>query len=136
MEKFQETVLLTMGNITTGSDKAEKTGDALEEALIRRISTATNREARVEELHTVLDYACRISFKQTGKEGRGIRHKPVPWWTTRLTIMRTDVNAERRRYQRTKMNEELRRQCREKYLNTKAEYTAAIRQEKSKSWKE
>ena len=50
--------------------------------------------------------------------------------------MRTDVNAERRRYQRTKMNEELRRQCREKYLNTKAEYTAAIRQEKSKSWKE
>ena len=51
--------------------------------------------------------------QKTEKECRGIRHKPVPWWTTRLTIMRREVNAERRRYQRTKMNEELRRQRRE-----------------------
>jgi hypothetical protein len=37
MEKFLETVLLTMENITRGSEKAEKTGDILEEALVRRI---------------------------------------------------------------------------------------------------
>jgi hypothetical protein len=90
---------------------------------------ATTSEATIKELHSVLDYACRTSYKQTGKEGSGIRHKSVPWWTTRLTIMRREVNVERRRYQRTKMNGELRRQRREKYLITKAEYAAAIRQE-------
>ena len=34
------------------------------------------------------------------------------------------------------LNDELRRQRREKYLVSKAEYAAAIRQEKSRSWKE
>jgi len=63
-------------------------------------------------------------------------HKSVPWWTTRLTIKRREVNAERGRYQRTKLNDELRRQRREKYLVSKAECAAAIRQEKSRSWKE
>jgi hypothetical protein len=50
--------------------------------------------------------------------------------------MRREVNVERRRYKRTKLNGELRRQRREKYLITKVEYAAAIRQEKNRSWKE
>ena len=47
-----------------------------------------------------------------------------------------EVNAKRRRYQRTKDNSELREQRKELYLASRAEYAAAIRQEKSKSWKE
>jgi len=136
LEKFQEMVIVTMENIARGSEKADKIDDTLDVVLCRRTSMATTSEAAVEELHSVLDYTCRSSFKQTGKADRGIRHKSVPWWTTRLTIMRREVNAERQRYQRTKLNDELRRQRREKYLVSKAEYAAAIRQEKSRSWKE
>jgi len=88
LEKFQEMVIVTMENIARGSEKTDKSDDTLEEVLCRRMSSATTSEAAVEELHSVLDYACRSSFEQTGKTGRGFRHKTVPWWTTRLTIMR------------------------------------------------
>jgi hypothetical protein len=113
--------------------KGEKT---LDETLCHRVTTAPNIEAAVDELHTILDYACRSSFRQTGPPGKALRHKSVPWWTARLTTQRKEVNAKRRRYQRTKEKNELREQRREQYLASKAEYAAAIRQEKSKSWKE
>jgi len=106
-------VIVTIENIARGSEIADKTDDTLDVVLCRRTSLATTIEAAVEELHSVLDYASRSSFKQTEKAGRGFRHKSVPWWTTRLTIMRQEINVERRRYQRTKLNDELARQQRE-----------------------
>ena len=90
----------------------------------------------MDELQAVLDYACRFSFRQTGPTKKVLRHKSVPWWTSRLTTNRKEVNAKRRRYQRTKENNELREQRREKYLASKAEFAAPIRQEKGKSWEE
>ena len=95
-----------------------------------------NIEAAVDELQAVLDYACRPSFRQTGPTKKLLRHKSIPWWTSRLTAQRKEVNAKRRKYQQTKENNELREQRREQYLASKAEHAAAIRQEKSKSLKE
>jgi hypothetical protein len=67
---------------------------------------------------------------------KGAQHKSVPWWTQRLTILRKKVNAQRRRYQRTKGDTVLREQRKEQYLTTKAEYAATIRKERLTSWKE
>jgi len=67
---------------------------------------------------------------------KGTQHKSVPWWTQRLAILRKKVNAQRRRYQRTKGDTVLREQRKEQYLTTKAEYTATIRKERVTSWKE
>jgi len=53
-----------------------------------------------------------------------------------LTTQRKEVNAKRRRYQCTKENGEIQEQRKTQYLTAKAEYTAATRREKSKSWKE
>jgi len=72
---------------------------------------------------------------QTGTTGKALRHKPTPWWTSSLTTQRKEVNA-KRRYQHKKENSEIWGQRKEQYLATKAEYTVAIRREKSKSWKE
>jgi hypothetical protein len=94
-----------------------------------------NIEATIDELHEIMDHACRSSFKQRGKKGKGSKHKSIPWWTSQLTIQRKEVNVKRRRYQRTEDNSELREQRKEIYLASKAVYAAAIRQEKSKSWK-
>ena len=71
-----------------------------------------------------------------GTTGKSLRHKQTPWWTSSLTTQRKEVNAKRRRYQRTKVNSEIRGQHKEQYLAAKVEYSAAIRREKSKSWKE
>jgi hypothetical protein len=73
---------------------------------------------------------------QTGPTGKALRHKSIPWWTSRLTTQRKEVNAKRLWYQRTKENNELREQRKVQYLASKAAYTAAIRREKIKSWKE
>jgi hypothetical protein len=69
-----------------------------------------------------------------GTTGKAVRHKPIPWWTTNLTTQRKDVHAKKKIP--TKVNSEVREQRKEQYLAAKAEYTVAIRREKSKSWKE
>jgi hypothetical protein len=51
MQKFLETVLLTMENIARESEKAENANDTLDEELVQRISMATTSEAAVEEIH-------------------------------------------------------------------------------------
>ena len=134
--KFQERVIQTMEEIARRTEMEVKGEETLDQTLWQRVATATNIEAVVDELHAVLDSTCRSSFRQTGPTGKVLRHKSVPWWTPRLTIQRKEVNAKRRRYQRTKEKNDLREQQREQYLASKAGYAAAIRQEKSKSWKE
>ena len=109
--------------------------ETLDETICQRVATATNIEELVDEIHAVLDSAHRSLFRQTGPTGKVLRNKSVPWWTPRLTIQRKEVNAKRRRYQRTKENNDLREQWREQYLASKAVYAAAITQENSKSWK-
>jgi hypothetical protein len=110
--------------------------DILDEKLRNRVIMMTNIEAAVDELQEIMDHECQSSFRQSGKKGKGPKHKSNPWWTSRHTTQRKEVNAQRRRYQRTKDNSELREQRKELHLASKAEYAAAIRQEKSKSWKE
>jgi predicted component of type VI protein secretion system len=64
-----------------------------------------------------------------------LTHRSVPWWTDELTTLRKKTNAHRRRYQRTKNNEELRERRKNLYAESKAHYAATIQREKIKSWK-
>jgi chromatin remodeling complex protein RSC6 len=89
----------------------------------------------MDELQDVLEQACRSSLTQMGTTGKAMRHNPIAWWTRNLTNQRKELNA-KRRYQRTKVDSEIRGQRKEQYLTAKAEYTAAIMREKSKPWKQ
>jgi len=54
-------------------------------------------EAVIEELHAVLDTACRSSFRLTRltrTTKKASPQKSVPWWTQSLTFLRKKVNAE------------------------------------------
>jgi len=62
--------------------------------------------------------------------------KSVPWWTEDVTIKRKRLNALRRRYQKTKNNEELRGYSKNIYYEENANYQTTIKKEKIKSWKE
>jgi hypothetical protein len=66
---------------------------------------------------------------------KGTQHKSVSWWTQKLTIYKKKVNAQRRRYQRTRGDTVL-LERKEQYLTTKAEYAATIRKERLSSCKE
>jgi hypothetical protein len=50
--------------------------------------------------------------------------------------MRKRLNALRRRYQRTRNNEDLRQQRKAQYTEGKARYASTIKKEKISSWKE
>ena len=137
MATFQEAVIQRMRQIALEMGMEGKGEDELDGILCQKATATPNIEAALDELQTILDYACRSSFRQTRLTSRKEpRHKSVPWWNACLTLQRKEVNAKRRRYQRTKDNPEQRERRKVQYLVSKAEYAAAIRREKSKSWKE
>ena len=52
--------------------------DTLDEMLRHRVVMMTNIEAAVDELHEIMDHACRSSFRQAGKKGKGLKQKSIP----------------------------------------------------------
>jgi len=92
-------------------------------------------ETVTEEIQGVLETACRSSFRIRNIIQKATSHKSVPWWTQNLTILREKVNTQRRKFERTKDNNDLRDHRKEQYLAIKAEYAAAIRKEIYTSWK-
>jgi hypothetical protein len=89
METFQEAVIQRMRQIALEIGMAGKGEDELDEILCQRATATPNIEVAVDELQTVLDYACRSSFRQTRLPSRKEpRHKSVPWWNSRLTLQR------------------------------------------------
>ena len=96
----------------------------------------TDVEDMVRKFQETITLACRKAFRWRRPAKGAVSHKSVPWWTMKLTIMRKKVNAQRRRFQRTLGDEELRLQRKRIYQDTKRQYQSALRQEKFQSWKE
>jgi hypothetical protein len=86
-------------------------------------------ETVIEEFQEAQEAACRSSFRIRNTTQKATSHKSAPWWTQSLTILRKKVNAQRRKYQRTKDNNDLRDHRKQQYLASKAEYAATIRKE-------
>ena len=80
--------------------------------------------------------ACEKSLKTTKAPRKSQKNKSVPWWTQELTAMRKTTNYLRRKYQRTRNNEEQREKNKATYFEQKSKYAATIKREKTKSWKE
>jgi hypothetical protein len=94
----------------------------------------------IEEFIEKFDESTQLTCKETLKH-RNLWHtfakgKSVPWWTDALTTLRKRTNALRIRYQRTLNNQELRENRKNQYFEGKRKYQAAIRKEKSNSWKQ
>jgi hypothetical protein len=128
-EKFQVNLLQLMKQRFCGSNSVVGETEELDETLRLRVAKAPNMETIVEELHDVLASACSSSFKILRTTKKASNHKSVPWWTEGLTILRKKVNAQRRQYQRTRGNNDLRDQQKSQYLATKSEYAAIIKKE-------
>ena len=134
--KFQGSLIQIMEQLLSGMNKERDGTEVLDEHLSQTVAAAACMETVIEELQEALETACRSSFRIRNKSQKATSHKSVPWWTQNLTILRKKVNAQRRKFQRTKDNNDLREHRKEQYLATKAEYAAAIRKERYTSWKE
>jgi len=129
-EKFQVNLLQLMEQRFCGSNSEVGETEELDETLRLRVAKAPNMETIVEELHDVLASACSSSFKIL-RTKKASTHKSVPWWTEGLTVLRKKVNVQRRQYQRTRGNNNLRDERKSQYLATKSEYAATIKKEKT-----
>jgi hypothetical protein len=76
------------------------------------------------------------AFRVSRAGDRALNKRSVPWWTGELTLLRKKALALRRRYQRTRNDENLRHERRFQYQEGNRHYQAKLRREKLKSWKE
>ena len=82
--------------------------EGLDEHLSQRVAAAPCMETVIGEFQEALERACRSSFRIRNITQKATSHKSVPWWTPNFTTLRKKVNAQRRKYQRTKGNNDLR----------------------------
>jgi hypothetical protein len=116
--------------------EAKEDTESLDNILAKHIKETEDIETAVEKLHTAITTACDKTFKTQRNTNKMTKQKLVPWWTADLTIKRKRLNALRRRYQRTKNDEDLREQRKSKYFEEKKEYQITIKKEKIQSWKD
>jgi hypothetical protein len=110
-----------MGQLLNESNKERGGNVELDEHLRQRVAAAACMEAVSEELQEALETACRNSFSIRNISQKATSHKSVPWWTQNLTILRKKLNTQRRKFQRTKCNNDLRDHRKQQSLATKTE---------------
>jgi len=104
------------------------------------LSSELTEGANIDKIVTEFNEALKMTYNSTFPTHRTSRnstsHRSVSWWSSDLTILRKRTNALRRLYQRTRNNDELREKRKTQYFECKATYSATIRREKIRSWKE
>jgi len=90
--KFQGNFIPIIEQLLSGTNKAVGGVEKLDESLCQRVATAPNMDEIIEELHEVLDSACRSSFRLTRltrTTKKVVPCKSVPWWTQRQSRGKT-----------------------------------------------
>jgi hypothetical protein len=113
----------------------EEDTKALDKYVSLQITNTEDVEDIVNKFNDALTTACNNFFKIRGAFTKTNKHKTVPWWTEELTIARKRVNAFRRKFQRTKINN-LRDQQKSEYYVEMAQYQAKIKNAKIHSWRQ
>ena len=135
LAKFQRTILQVLRkkfkiNHSTTWD------EDLDDSLSALLTEGANIEKLVDDFIEVLTVACNKTFQIHRASRNAPSHRSVAWWSADLTVLRKRANALRILYQRTRNNEELREKRKTQYFKCKATYTATIKREKIRSWKE
>ena len=115
LEKFDANILREIAmQFLNQNDHVD--GKSLDKELYMLVREGKDIEINVEKLYEAIKNACKKSFKTCRIKPNSTAQKSVPWWISKLTIMRSRVNAMRKKYQRTKGNSELREIHKRTYL--------------------
>jgi hypothetical protein len=85
---------------------------------------------------SIITATCDAAFKVSKVGDRVTKERKVPWWTGELTLLRKRALALRRRYQRTRNDDNMRHERKLRYQEEKRLYQAKLQEEELKSWKE
>ena len=111
-------------------------GEDVDYLLSSELTEGANIEKIVTEFSEALKMVCNNAFPTYRALRNSTSHRSVSWWSSDLTILRKKPNALRRPYQSSRNNGELRDKRKTQYFECKATYSATIRREKIRSWKE
>ena len=106
LAKFQGNVLqIVMTQLGKNHDTET---EELDEIFSCIVTGELDIEKRIDELSEVIKLACNKSFPNHGATKKITAHKSVPWWAQEMTVLRKRTNGQRRLYQRTRINDDLR----------------------------
>ena len=108
----------------------------LDNALYTKISPETDTELAVEKYQDSLTAASKKSFYVRKQRDKTTEYKSAPWWSMELTLMKKKINAMRRRYQRTKRDDDLLETRKQHYQQEKRNYATTLRKSKMPSLKQ
>jgi len=124
-----------MQKFNTGARNAIGT-EALDIYISNAITKGNDIERHIDIIDDIIIKSCRRTFGRYKITKNNKKESSVPWWNTHLTVMRKEVNAKRRLFQRTVNDIVLRERRKEKYKEVKREYQNEINKAKINSWKE
>ena len=107
--------------------------DFLDTQLAALVLREADIDSVVQKFENSITTACKLSFRTCKTPTKNVRNKSVPWWTQELLIMRKKTNALRRRYQRTKNDEQLREQRKQQYMEGKRIYMSLLSENQNSS---
>jgi len=84
IKKFQGNLIQIMQQHFCRTNNVVGGAEELDGILCLRVATSPNMDVVVEELHDVLELACRRSFRILRTTEKALQHKSVPWWTEGL----------------------------------------------------
>jgi len=90
-------------------------------ALALQVKEANDIERAVDLFHEALILSCQQILQEKLNATKITNHKPVPWWTKELTLMRKSTNPLRRRYQRTTSNNDPGERRKNQHLDEKTQ---------------
>ena len=127
-----------MSNLLSRFSCVNNPGDLTkcDEELGEKLKQSTDTEEPVSKFTSIITANCDAAFSLSRAGDRVTKGRSVPWCTSELTILRKRTLAIRRRYQRTRNDDNLRQERKLRYQEGKRHYQAKLQAGKLRSWKE
>ena len=100
------------------------------------VKQSTDTDKLMSKFTSIITAICDAAFKVSRAGDHVTKGRRIPWWTSKLIIPRKRVLALRRRYERTRNDDNLRHKRKLRYQEGKRHYQAKLQEEKLTSWKE
>jgi hypothetical protein len=134
-EKFEvklvSNLLSRFNYVNSSSDLIKR-----DEELGEKVKQSTDTDELMSKFTSIVTATCDAAFKVSRAGDRATKGRKVPWWTSELMMLRKRALSLRRRYQRTRNDDNLRHERKLRYQEGKRHYQAKLQEEKLKSWKE
>ena len=102
----------------------------------QKIKLHPDTERVIQKFTSAITAACNTTFQVTKPGNQAAKKQRVPWWTNDLMLLWKKTLALRRRFQRTKNNDNLRLERRQQYQECNRIYKTKLGEEKLQCWKD